>query len=211
MDRHESYTKIGELSEELKRLTDAGAPAAVANRCVKKMYAVASGDMRLYIQLVEEDLLEAANSQAALTREGLLTREIVDRLREQLDGLQDQQAEVIGWLRDSRERAARLAADNARLQEDLSDSERRLDAATGMLAEAGGAEEGMRTLVHNLEEDNRREARRAAAAEEDLAAARQRVEELRRTVNRLRSERDYWRRRVLPSEREGGEGAENRS
>jgi chromosome segregation ATPase len=200
MDRHEWHKKIGELSEELKVLTDAGAPLTVTNRCVKRMYAAAEGDTRLYIHLLEEELRQTRDSlridQATMTREGVLTREIVERLRGQLDSLQDQQTEVIGWLRESRDRAAQLVAENRQLEEDLATAERQLEAATGMLAEAGAAEEGMRTLVDNLEEDNRREAARAAGAEEDLAAARQRVEELQRTVNRLRSERDYWKRRT---------------
>jgi DNA repair exonuclease SbcCD ATPase subunit len=186
--------KIAELSAELKQIAkDGGNPTF----CVRKIYAAASRDMSLYLKFLEEELNGKVAALGVSMREGEITREIVERLRVQLKTLQTQQGEVIEWLREARGRAEDLEAENARLREDLADSERRLDAATGLLAEAGGAEAGLEVLITNLEEENRRCTGRAERAE-DLVSELQRVlatcDAERR---RYRSERDSWKRMAL--------------
>jgi hypothetical protein len=168
-------TKMKELSAQLKMLTDSKGGFAAIEFCVKKIFAAAEKDEVLYIQLLEEELAAAAGGLARNVREGELTREIVERLRSQIDILQEQQEEVLAMLRDTRERCWRLLADKARLEEDLAAAEGRLEAATGMLGEAGLAEEAGAAERRRLEED--------------LAAAG-------RLATRLRSERDYWRGRA---------------
>lgn len=191
---HVWHKKIGELSKELDRINAADTNPTF---CVKKIYAVASKDLELYLNVVDDEL-EAKKAEIELSvRDRELSREIVERLRLQMDSLQEQQSEVIGWLRDARDAASELGVENARLREDLSDSERRLDAATGLLADSAGAEAGLNVLISNLEEENRRCTVAAERAQQRVSDLRRELELAEAAGNRYKSEADYWRRRWM--------------
>ena len=188
------HTRIGKLSAELEAITAAGGDA---RNCVKKIYAAASRDSELYITLLEEELAEKRGVVEAAAKEFHDTQAVTDTLRRQFDTLYSQQSDVLQWLREAREEKMRLQSENVTLKEDLADAVRRLDAATGLVAEAGVAEAGSQRLIANLEEENRRVEARATRAEERCSELRAELARAEAWARRCGSERDYWRQKAL--------------